>query len=316
MDQNIHEILRTIDFYYEILENPDVCTNINSDNIKKTFQACLYIENAIQKIQEEEKETSFESHLNAWMSKKKKKINYKCSDLKNACDKMLEFCLRETKISNEIIDELLKMYTQQCGSVRLEASINRTLKISMQTNTILQVFKNLEFPESDIEDEILIASWDLEVKLGNHKKIIEYLTNMFNKEYFSRLIELAYKSETKGPVNILILHLFAKKLISNHLLLYLELKNSKRKVILKLLTDNSQFQVTFIDATFYFGRSMEYDDENGWITNTGFSYHDLKNMIRVFLDGPNELYTLIVNRIQIAKELDEIWEDIERDCIL
>ncbi|XP_011503042.1 PREDICTED: uncharacterized protein LOC105366332 [Ceratosolen solmsi marchali] len=316
MDQNINEILKTIDFYYEILENPEVCTNISSEYMKKIFQACIYIENTIRKIEEEEKEACFESHLSAWMLKKNKNINYRCSDLKNACDKMLEFCLKEKKISTIIIDELLQMYIQQCGSVRLESSINYTLTKSMQANAILQALKNLEFSKTDIEDEILIASWDFEIKLGNKIKVIEYIADMFNKECFSKLIELAYKSETGSSINILILNLFSKKLLKNHLRLYLELKNTKRKVLLKLLADNSQFQVTFVDSTFYFGRSMEYDHECGWITNTGFSYSDLENMIKVFLDGPSELHILIINRIKIAKELDEIWKDIERDCVL
>ena len=316
MEQKLNELLRTIDFYCEMLENSEVLKKVDGDNMRKIFQTCIFIENAVKKIEEENKEIEFESHLNAWMLKKNKTIAYKCSNFKNACDKMLELFLKEETISNEIIDDLLKLYIHECGNVRLEACINQILTNSMQVNAILGVFKNMEFPKTDIENEVLIASWENEIKIGKRKKVIVYLTDMFEREHISKLIDMAYKSITTSPVNCLILDFFTKKLIDNDILLYSELKDAKKKVLLKLLMDHAKFQVSFIDTTFYIGRNMEPDEEEQWVTETGFTYDDLKKMIKVLLNGPEELYTLITNRVKLAKELDEVWEDIEKDCIL
>lgn len=316
MDQNFNKILKTIDFYCEIIENPEVLREIDVNYLRKTFQACVFIENAVKKIQEAKKEVNFESHLNAWMSKKKKTIVYKYTNFQNACDKLLEFCLKEDKISNEVIDEMLKMYIHQCGSVRFEAHINHILTHSMGANALLDIFKNLEISESDIDDEVLIASWEHEIGIGKQKKVKECLKDMFDKEEIPRLIELAYKAETSSPINTLILDFLSKKLEDNNVPLYTELKNNEKKVLLKLLMDNSNFQVSFVDATFYIGRNMEKDEDEEWITNTGITYDDLKKIILILLDGPRDIYQLVVDRIKLAKELDAVWEDVERDCIL
>ncbi|XP_031782442.1 uncharacterized protein LOC116416801 [Nasonia vitripennis] len=316
MDQNFNKILKIIDFYCEIIENPEVLREIDINCLKKTFQACLFIENAVKKIKEEKKEIVFESHLNAWMSRKKKTIVYKCFNFKNACDTLLEFCLKEDKISNDVIDEMLKIYIHHCGSVRFEANVNHILTHSMRANALLDIFKNLEISESDIDDEVLIASWEHEIKVGKQKKVNDFLKDMFDKEEIPRLIELAYKSETSSPINILILDFLSKKLEDYNILLYTELKNNEKKVLLKLLMDNSQFQLTFVDATFYIGRNMEKDEDEDWITSTEITYNDLKKIILILLDGPRDIYQLIVDRIKLAKELDAVWEDVERDCIL
>lgn len=313
MDQQIDEILKVVDTYLEIIENPEVFEKIDTGITIRAFETCLYIENLVKKVQEEQKETEFDSHLNSWMLKKKKTSVYKCSNLKKACDKMLERFLSKEQIPVEIIDELLKLYIQRCGSVRLETAINNMLSYSMQANSILQFFQKTEV---DIEDEVLLASWDQEIKIGNKKKVIECLTEMFDKELIPKLIKLAYIAESTNDVNKLILNFFAKKLDDNHDKLYTELKNSKKKVLLKLLVDNSKFQVSFIDTTFYMGRKMELNDEEEWVTDTGFSYDDLKNVINVLLDGSQEIHRLVVDRIKLAKELDAVWEAVEEDCIL
>lgn len=316
MEQKFNEVFKTIDFYYEVIENPDDIEMMDTNHMRKTFQACVSIESAMKKIQELKKETEFESHLSAMMLKKKKTIQYRCSNLANACDKMLEFFLTQKNFPTEMCDQLLKMYVQQCGSVRLEVNINRILTNCMQTNKILQLFKDLELPESDIEDEILIASWEYEIKIGKRKKVADCVVDMFNKEQIPRLIELAYKSETGSAVNLMILDYFVNKLADNNIPLCLELKDTRKKVLTKLMIDSSKFQDSFIDATFYIGRSMECNEEEEWFTETGFFYEDLKNMIKALLDGPEEVYKLTVDRIMLGKELDAVWEDIERDCIL
>lgn len=313
MNQQIDKILKVIEIYLEIIENPEVLDKVDIDVMKRTFEACIYIEDVISKVEEEKKEIEFDSHLSAWFTKKKKAIIYKCSDLKNACDKMLERFLIKEQITVEIIDELLKIYIQQCGNVRLELVINHILSHSMQSNSILQFFQKTEV---DIEDQVLIASWEQEIKTGNKKKVIEYLIDMFDKELIPKLIRLAYEAEKTNPVNALILNFFGKKLEDNHEELYTELKNSQSKILLKLLMDSSKFQISFIDTTFYLGRTMDLNDDEEWVTGTGFSYDDLKSIINVLLDGPEEIHKLVVERIKLAKELDAVWEAIEQDCIL
>lgn len=313
MDQQVNEIFKIVDVYLKIIENVEVLEKVDFNVTKQAFETCLYIESLAKKVEEEKKEKEFDSHLSSWLLKKKKTNVYKCSDLKNACDKMLEKFLRKEQIPVEIIDELLKLYIQRCGNVRLETALNHILSYSMQSNSILQFFQKAEV---SIENEVLLASWEREIKVGNKKKVLECLKKMFDEQLIPKLIKLAYEAETTNPVNILILNFFARKLEDNHDLLFRELNNSKKKVLLKLLTDSSKFQVSFIDTIFYFGRQMEFDDDEQWITETGFSYDDLKKIISILLGGPKEINKLVVDRIKLAKELDAVWEAVEEDCIL
>ncbi|XP_058793854.1 uncharacterized protein LOC131665762 [Phymastichus coffea] len=314
--ENMNKILTIIDFYCETLENPEVLSKEDMNLMKQYFQTCMFIEQLIKKVQKEKKEIEFESHIKTWMLNKKKNITYKCTDLSNACDKIFELYLKQEKVSNEFVDEVIKVYVENCGSIRLRTNINHIMMNSMQANTILQLFKNLDISESDIEDELRIASWENEIKVGKKKKVIEYLIEMFDKQHISKLIKMAYKSKSESTVNLMILEFFTKKLEGNDVQLYSELKDLDRKVLLKLLNDNSKFQLSYVDTTFYIGRNMNHDKENYWITDSGFSYSDLKNVINCLLDGPDGLYEMIINRIKTAKELDAVWNDIEKHCML
>lgn len=314
--ESLNEVLTIIDIYCQAIENHDIHIKEDMHIMKKIFQTCKYIELVIKKVEGEKKEVEFENQVNIWMQKKSKRTVYKCTDFKNACDKILELYLKQEKLSNEFVDEAIKVYTEHCGVVRLEANINRIMINSMQANAILQIFKNLEIDMSDIEDELEIASWENEIAKGEKTKIMSGLVDMFKEQQISKLIQMAYKSSSESSVNAMILEFFTIKLEDNHESLYSELKNVQRKVLLKLLNDNSKFQVSFIDATFFIGRTMKRDEEDNWVTDSGFSYDNLKNVISSLLDGPDELYESIRARINTAQVLDEIWKDVARDCIL
>uniref|UniRef100_A0ABD2W8X6 Uncharacterized protein n=1 Tax=Trichogramma kaykai TaxID=54128 RepID=A0ABD2W8X6_9HYME len=315
MDQIFNDVIKVIDFYCEIIENPEVFNIVDDSSLKKSFEACVFIENVMKKIHDSKKDKEFESHLKNWMLQKKKTKVYQCSDFSNACDQLLEFCFKEEKISNENVDDFLKLYIQQCGNVRLEKAIHNIMTHAMQANAIITVLKNLEFPQSDIEDELLLSSWNNEIELGRRKKVIELIVDMFHKDKIPKLISLAYKSISESPVNTLILDYFTQLLEDNNIKLYTELKNTKRKVLLKLLTDYNKFEINFIDTTFYIGRNM-YEENGEWVSDSGFTYDDLEAMILVLLSGPISMANSTIERIKLAKELDAVFEGIERDCIL
>lgn len=207
------------------------------------------------------------------------------------------------------------MYKEEYGSLKLTTSINKILTHSMHINIMLKLFKNMHFSKEDIDDEMRIISWEHEIQSGQKKNINKILTNMFEEEQISKIIQLAYKSNSESQVHLLILEFLIKKLTNDDSTLYGELCVVKKKILYKLLY-NKKFQVSFIDATFFIGRSMIKDDEELWITELGFSYSDLKSIIDTLLDGPEDLYTLIVDRMKLAKELDEIWNFIIHDCII
>ena len=102
------EILKMFNAFLVFIENPNVCEEINTENVTKIFQCAQFIEITIAKAYEIGKENVLDNNLQSHWLKEDRSNLYKCSELKYACDKLLEIYLKDTNISTDIIDEFLK----------------------------------------------------------------------------------------------------------------------------------------------------------------------------------------------------------------
>lgn len=106
MDSN-NELFVIVNMFVDLMENKQkTMKDMTMDNMKKMFNACLYVEKLIKRIENGKQEVKFEQTLSAMRKKDKKYAEYKCSNLKNSSDNFLEMCLKDKTMETDIIDEL------------------------------------------------------------------------------------------------------------------------------------------------------------------------------------------------------------------
>lgn len=305
---NLEKVLKAVDFFFNIIDKSQNLDDLDFSNMYKIWDNCIFIENLHKKVKEDEKEVAFENNLNAYMRSKKKTKIYYLSDLDNACNKFLELCIKNKTINNSIIDELLKKYVSHHGNDKFKEFVNKIMTEAMHVKALVKVLENLQCSNSELEVGVLSAAWNNEIILGNKKNVIELIENMYNGGQVSKLIEVAYRSKEDSGVAKLLLEFFAYRLNDYDSVLFRNFITTKNKILKKFLNED-RFKISFMDATFYFGRNLnQFDNE--------LSYEDIKHVILILLDGSEDLHNLTLERIASAKPLDDVWTDIEQDCVI
>lgn len=309
-------ILHTFDTFLELLENPSIDKRDTKENLTKTFECALFVEATVAKAYNEKMEDTLEKYLSRhWLEKKRSRI-YKCSDLKYACDKLLEIYMKDTSVSATVVDDLLKLYTRSFEIDRLNTFLLRTLRNSICANIILKSVKDLGVPVSKVEDEALIVSWEIDMENGRRMEVLQKITTLLEDGYISKIINLVTNLSDKSEIKKLIVQCLSCKVVENDVLFFLALIELEEKLILKLLNDESEFCIYFIDAIFYFGRNMS--KINGeWILNATFNYTHLLKIVKILLNGSVLVQKTLHSRIQLAKVQPDctIWHDIEKDIL-
>ncbi|XP_076231804.1 ubiquitin-fold modifier 1 isoform X2 [Calliopsis andreniformis] len=308
------EILKMFDIFFMVLENPSISKEMNIENVTKTFQCGQFIETTIAKAYEIDKQNVLENHLhNHWLKEGRSKF-YKCSELKNACDKLLELYLKDTIISTDIVDEFLKLYVQYCGSDRLNNFFKHTLINGVCINIIIESLKELGVSDSDMQDEALIMSWELLIDNGNHYEVSACIQKMYDNGFLSKLVQFSVNLNDTSKVKKIIIQLLSAKLVENDVDVCLTLINLKKKLICKLMESNSELYTNFLDAIFYFGRHMK-QNQNHWTSENKLEYEHLLNVVQILVNGPKEISEIICNRMQLVKAHPNgtIWHKIEKD---
>ncbi|CAK9823447.1 hypothetical protein ANTRET_LOCUS1791 [Anthophora retusa] len=314
-EQDFHEILRMFDVFLALIENPSVSEEMNIENIGKTFDCARFIESTIAKAYEIGKENVLENNLrNNWMNRDRSNL-YKCSELRNACDKLLEIYLKDTAISTDIVDEYLKLYIQYCGSDRLNDFLRHTLINGIYTNIIVESLEQLGVSTSDMQDDALIMSWELLIGNGNEYEVLECIYKMLNDGLHLKLIHLVVNLQDNSRIKKLITRLLSNKLVQNDATVCLAFANVGKKSLLKLMQKDSELYTNFLDSIFYFARCMK-QVENYWISNCEFEYEHLVRIVQILLRGPAEISEIIYNRLQLVKTHPNgtIWHKIEKDA--
>lgn len=297
-----------------LLENTSTTKDMNAENVLKTFQCAQFIEATIARAYEIDKQNVLENHLhNHWLEEGRSNL-YKCSDLRNACDKLLELYLKDSTISTDIVDEFLKLYTQHCGSDRLNNFLRQIVVNGVCINIIIESLKKLGVSASDMEDEALIMSWELLIGNGNQYEVLECIHKMFDDGFHSKLVQFSVDLNDNSTIKLLIIQLLSNKLVENDVNVCLALINLKKKLLYTLMQSNSEFYTNFLDAIFYFARHMK-QIQNHWTSKCDLEYAHLVKVVGILLNGPTEISDILYNRMQLVKIQPNgtIWHKIEKD---
>lgn len=311
---DISKILKMFDVFLTLLENPTIGEQTNTENVIKAFQCARFIEAAIAKASELDKETVLESHLHKYWLKERRSILYNYSELKNACDKLLEVYLKDNTIPTEIVDELLKCYTQHCGTDRLNEFFKCTVINGICTNIVIESLEELGIPSSDMLDEALIMSWEAFVGNGKSYEVSECIHKMYLDGCVLKLVRFAANLDDEIKAKKLIVQFLSSKIAENDASVCLAFLNIKNVLLWKLIQSNSEFYLNFLDALFYFARHMKLVEQN-WTSKYEFEYKHLLQMVKTLLNVPCEIAETIYKRVQLVKAQPNgaIWHDIEKD---
>lgn len=311
------EIFDTIDTFFTLLQSPIVSEQVTVENVIQAFNCARFIEVTIEKIQAKDKACTFEKYLRCKPERKLylRNQDITCSDLERACDKLLERYLKDSRIPTEVIDEYLKVYTQHFGRDRLNAFLNEVVGQSISTNIIIKSLEELGVAVSHMEDEALIMSWQVAIANGDQNEITNCISKMLSDGHVSKLVHLIIESHD-DTINELIIQSFSSKLINYDAEICIALVNIKKKLLLKVLQDNTRFCIDFIDAIFYFGRNM-YLVDGKWYSKFKFQYEHLCKIIDILLNGPRMIHEHVYNRLSAVKSQpdSEIWCNIETDSL-
>ncbi|CAL7939100.1 unnamed protein product [Xylocopa violacea] len=316
-EHDFHEILRMFDTFLTLIENPSVYEETNTENVVKSFQCAQFIEITIAKALEIGKERVLENNLHSRWLKEGRSNLYKCSELKNACDKLLEIYLKDSIVSTDVVDEFLKLYIQYCGSDRLNVFLKRILINGVCMNIVIESLEKLGVPASNIQDDALIMSWEFLIGSGNEYEVLEYIYKMSNDGLHSKLVKIAVNLDNHSKIKQLIIQVLSNRLVQNDANVCLALVDIKKKSLWKLMQNkNLEFYTNFLDSIFYFARKMEYDPiKNHWTSKYEFQYDHLVKLVEMLLDGPEDISETIYNRVQLVKTHPNgtIWHKIEND---
>lgn len=310
------EVFKTIDVFLTLLQSPIISEQMTAENMIQAFNCAYFIELTIEKIQTEKKKLLFEEYLRCKSERKlfPQNQNITCSDLEKACDKLLERYLKDSYIPTELVDEYLKLYSQHFGCDRLNAFLNQIISKSFATNMVIESLEELGVPLSNIEDEALIMTWQMAIANNDQSEVTKCINKMLNDGHVSRLVRLTIESHDE-IIKKLIIQIFSSKLIHYDPEICIAFANTEKKLLLKLLQDNS-FYIDFIDAIFYFGRNM-YLVDGKWCSDFKFEYTHLCKIMKILLSGPRVICELVYNRMSVVKIQpdSEIWNNIEIDIL-
>lgn len=310
------EVFKTIDVFLTLLQSPIISEQMTAENMIQAFNCAYFIEVTIEKIQTEKKKLLFEEYLRCKSERKlfPQNQNVTCSDLEKACDKLLERYLKDSYIPTELVDEYLKLYSQHFGCDRLNAFLNQIISKSLATNMVIESLEELGVPLSNMEDEALIMTWQMAIANNDQSEVTKCINKMLNDGHVSRLVHLTIESHDE-IIKKLIIQIFSSKLIHYDPEICIAFANTEKKLLLKLLQDNS-FCIDFIDAIFYFGRNMYLVDEK-WCSDFKFEYKHLCKIMKILLSGPRVICELVYNRMSAVKMQpdSEIWNNIEIDIL-
>ncbi|XP_012141370.2 ubiquitin-fold modifier 1 isoform X1 [Megachile rotundata] len=308
------EIQKMFDTFLVLLENPAVYEEISIQDTVKAFQCAQFIETTIAKAQEVGKEEILENNLHNYWSSKGRLNLYKCSELKNACDKLLEVYLKDSTISVDIVDEFLKLYIEYCGISRLNDTLKHILINGVCTNIIIESLIELGVSTCNMQDEALVMSWELLISNNNEHQVLECIHKMFNDGLYSKLTEFAVNLYDNSKVKQIIVQLLSDKLMQNDVNVCLALANISDKSLRKLMQKNLELYTNFLDTIFYFARHM-IQDQNHWVSDCEFKYDHLVKVVKILLNGPDEISKIIYKRVQLVKAQPNgtVWCKIEKD---
>ncbi|XP_076376543.1 ubiquitin-fold modifier 1 isoform X2 [Megalopta genalis] len=221
----------------------------------------------------------------------------------------------ESTIANvteiDTIDEFLRLYTEYCGSDRLNASLRSIVINGVSTNIVVDSLQKLGVSISDMKNEALILSWELQLSSNNKHEISECIGKMFDDGFHLELIRFAVNSYNNSKILHLIVQQLSNKLTENDAKVCIAFANLDKKSLWSLMESNAGLYANFLDAIFYFARHMTEVHTHG---TCGFEYEHLLKVVRILLNGPNKISEKIYNRMQLVKAHPNgtIWNKVEK----
>ena len=313
-ETELSQILDMFDNYITLIENPDIGSKINTENISKVFDCCQFVEAAVEKAEQENKSKSLENHLRGLCTQEKRTKIYTVSQFASATDTLLEVFLKNSAIPTAVVNKLLELYLQNYGSEKLNSLLGSLLTDSMCTNTILESLTEIGIPETAIEDEALLIAWKDEAEKGNQNEVSFCINAMLNDNKLEKIVEFVSFLTDDSIVKKLIMQVLTAEALNCTPNFFFTLSKIDRKLLLKLLRDR-EFQLYFVDGVFFFGRNMERIDDE-WCCEHEFTYERLVWTMKILLNASNDIAESTRNRLEIAKEHVDgaIWYDVKRDA--
>ncbi|XP_034942500.1 uncharacterized protein Ufm1 isoform X1 [Chelonus insularis] len=313
MADDLSQIIKAFDVYISLLENRN--QKITTSNITKAFSTAIFVETAIAKAKENNKEKILEDHLHGHWKITRTHL-YSCSELELACDKLLEIFLKSLKITSDTIDKLFEFYIQSCGYERLNSFFDKLLKESLPTNILLHSLAEIGIPIVNIENEARILAWSDQISCGRENEVDRLISQMIDNGEVKKLLEIVSSITEDDLVKNLITKNLTKYTNNYDPLICSLISDLDQKSLQKLLSDDRDFQISFIDAIFYFGRNMTKDN-NSWLADHSFTFSHLIKIMMKLLKVSDSIRSLIINRLQLAKTQvhGSIWIEVEEKCL-
>ncbi|XP_078040205.1 ubiquitin-fold modifier 1 isoform X2 [Augochlora pura] len=188
--------------------------------------------------------------------------------------------------------------------------LRNTVINGISTNIIIDSLQKLGVSISDMKNEALISSWELEFSSGNQHEISECIGKMFDDGFHLELIRFAVGTYN-SKIRHLIVQQLSDKLMKNDANVSIAFVNLDKKSLWSLMESNSELYANFLDAIFYFARHMVEAHNH---ETCGFEYEHLLKVVRILLNGPNGISEKIYNRMQLVKAHPNgtIWNKVEK----
>ncbi|XP_043284559.1 uncharacterized protein Ufm1 isoform X1 [Venturia canescens] len=315
-EEEVERVLLVFDNYIAHLESSGFTESTTDEEVNKVMELGHFVEAAVARATEDNKTECLESHLRArWFRDKKRTVIPTISQLRFACDGMVEVYLKDPDVPTLAMDKILQFYGKHCGAERLKNLLGNLLEISMSTNVIFESLMNLGIPETVVEDETILGAWKNEVECGKVDRVSLCIEKMVDEGELDKLIDYASSLEDESPVRNLIMQRLSTLASDYEPNLFAFLTNLETKILRRLLT-YPQFQIYFFDAIFYFGRNMQFRD-NSWHSEHEFHYEDLVRTLKNLSRSSDQLRAIIFQRLEHAKisATTSVWNDVERDTM-
>lgn len=308
-------IAKSFDRYLYMIENRIIAEQTTCDNISQIFSYAVLVEAAIARAEKENKIEIFQRMLKQWWKSENRQNFPACSELKKACDKLLEVYIKSSVVPTAVVDSLINLYIRSCGKARLTEFIEKLLTESTRNNVIIDSLEKLGLDSSRLDDVALIESWESWVDTVGRKDVSECIDKMLRDGYVMKLLKLLLDLERENRVRGIIVERFTAKSNVYDVQFILSFLDVDKKLFLKLLSEESAFRTSFIDALFYFGKNMKLKD-GVWISSDNrFKHDDILIFMNLLLNGPFKVYQEVNDSLRYAKleTKPHVWQNLGHD---
>lgn len=278
------------------------------------FDTCKFLESVVHNVLQNENTQNFERLLNSYLHEQGKLTTHKTSDFANACDRFLEMCLKNQTIPSKLVITICTTYVYHYSTEKLRNCFQKIISNSLYTNAIVQSLSTLGL-SAEVEEEMLTSNWECQIQMGKGDAVWEIVQNIKEEGKLLTLVRMAAMTRDKATRK-LIMKSFTAELKNYDVGFVLSLLQVEDKFLWKLMEADLEFRQDLIDATFFFCRHMKQKGKT-WEMDDGMTYEHVLKIFKILLNADEKTIEIVRKTMDSMMEMnsDEIWHDLEIDCI-